>query len=170
MQLQHDFILRSLQPFLSVPQWTQLTTVNKHIAHLCSRLPIDDWLILHKFMDQFIWPHIRKHKFFIDDNELYVEIPCMKQPCAMGFVQWGEYQYQDGFCKQSMPSKVEIQSVQFLSLEAWGMSSDEIVPHSSNVTIGNTVFPVCVRSVRRFACGYAPQVIIGKDVLRKFVH
>ncbi len=170
--LHYDFLLRTVQSFLQVKEWIQLQTTNKTIAQLCSALPLDDWLILCKFLEVFVWPNTLFSVF-------HLTFSLSKDYCTMGFIKWNDTSdmsrdYYINVGPQYFPKSL-VQSVDCLILESYfhGIREFpcEITDFSSrfcSVVIGNKIIP-CFTQTLNMIDGNITQVTISKQTMRDYV-
>ncbi len=99
--MHHEFLLRSLEPFVTVRQWVVLRDTNKTMNTLCarvqSRIKQEDWIVLNIFMDLCIWPHVK-------DQMLYIDFPGTYDYGIMGFIGWNNHEADYSLTHDAFPT------------------------------------------------------------------
>ncbi len=164
MQFQHDFTLRTLQPFLDAVQWIKFRDVSKNIFRKCASLPLDDWLILHQFMAKHIWHHLIF--YHCEGGELRVYIPKFDQKLTMTYFKW----FKHGHCyfldKKWLPGKSHVQRVDWLYLQSIPvLINDQVIHGPCLIEIHNITIPVFLHVQRKKNCIAMPCDYDEEDVL-----
>ncbi len=89
MQKMFEFVLISLEPFVTISQWIQLRDTNKSIRTLCTRVQTrqneENRMLLLKWIDVMVRPNCIRLESYAP--ELHVEFP-ENQHCEMAFMRW----------------------------------------------------------------------------------
>ncbi len=84
-----EFVLISLEPFVTISQWIQLRDTNKSIRTLCTRVQKrqdqENRMVLLKWMDVVARPNYIRAESYAP--ALHVEFP-ENQHCEMAFMRW----------------------------------------------------------------------------------
>ncbi len=168
-----EFVVRIVQPFLSVRQWVQLRDTSKTMASLCTRIinttREEDWMVLQQWLDN----HVRSH--CVANQGLRVEFLPSNEWCTMRSVGWKNHDTPYCIGRKWVPRKSKIKIVENLMFKSF---LHETVPHgitdySSHdclVRVGNTIVPASVETTSyiRAVGGVCHQTLItiAKRTLR----